>query len=71
MIGIADSRSSSSFTPGLAELVFALAVGSPPVLLGTVAFFRLPAGDSRRAEALAAVLLGVGVAFFLLFLIFV
>jgi hypothetical protein len=69
-IGVADLRASASFSPGAAEVLLALAVGAPPVVLGTIAFFRLPARDALRLEALVAILLGLGAAAFLLFLIF-
>ncbi|HET7762523.1 MAG TPA: hypothetical protein VFL46_09205 [Phycicoccus sp.] len=69
-IGIADLRASASFSPGVGEAIFAVAVGAPPVVLGAIAFFRLPARDAMRGEALVAVLLGLGVAGLLLFLIF-
>ena len=69
-IGVADLRASAAFSPGAAEVLLALAVGAPPVVLGTIAFFRLPARDALRLEALVAILLGLGAAAFLLFLIF-
>jgi hypothetical protein len=71
LIGIADSRNSVGFSPGLGELVFAVLVASPGVVLGTLALRRLPRdAHHRRRQARVAIWVGVAVSALLVLLIF-